>query len=728
MNRRACAILLTIMMLCCQTSFPQNTQTSKSKPATSGSNTESAAIKDLEANIDALTKLESDPRFANKAPLDAEIHRLTCKRNTLVLEESLVGSAQLKKTVSDNYNAACIQASPGGSVGSTGSNTSGNSGVVKTSNTDPPVVKLPSACPGLTAIKQNLALYFNTQEPADNSAIPVNTKVTPLNRKKQVRLNANSSGGEINTKGTVYVEYISRLRYSATLGGVVTSIAAPNIPSSIYQTVPTFTPATGAAAKPKTTAPSAPSTPTTTPPENSFQQFNDCFADIQEEVAVVQSSVLSEEVLLNSARGGILNQLNNVQPVVGTLPEAASINLRALPSSVIPAFPIGAIEQLREVISEFILRYVQFNDWAHKSAAEGAIYDSTTTDANQLAGTLDQYLGITDTTSLDVTSTPKSVTRKGTSAPTAGTGTSSTVAATKGADSSSSSGKTGTTEASASSCPALTVGSKEVGDYEANRCFVEYWRTQFRTVAGEASAGDVDYFVVDYKPLCGGFFGAGTSTQMQLTVVDILNPTDKPVQTNLDKVVCEPALSISSGLGLSFVSDKTPAFVPTVEKNSQGNPILDSNGNPVIVQSLGYSSQANVRPGYALQVNTSLWSPREPSFEFHWSVGAMLTSATGGVTTDILTGPTFSFKKRSIFISPMYDLGLRTTYVPPFTVGMPQGNLTSPPTHQVWKSGFGLTLTFPFSTSTNSTESSNSSGKSGSTGGAKSNTTGGSQK
>jgi hypothetical protein len=111
-------------------------------------------------------------------------------------------------------------------------------------------------------------------------------------------------------------------------------------------------------------------------------------------------------------------------------------------------------------------------------------------------------------------------------------------------------------------------------------------------------------------------------------------------------------------------------------------------------------------------------SPKKhPGFELHWSVGSMLTAASGGVTTDIITGPTISFKKRAIFISPMYDLGLRTNYLPGFTVGMPQGSLTSPPTHQTWKSGFGLTITFPFSTATNSTQSGNTSGKSGGSGG-----------
>jgi hypothetical protein len=250
------------------------------------------------------------------------------------------------------------------------------------------------------------------------------------------------------------------------------------------------------------------------------------------------------------------------------------------------------------------------------------------------------------------------------------------------------------------------ASTSEASDYEAARVYVDNWRQIFRTVNG---AND-DYFVVTFKPACGGFFGNGTSTQMQLSVTDSLNPPTagaKVTPVNLDSVVCEPTLSVSNGLGLSFIPSQTPAFVPSVKKDAQGNPVLDSNGNPVIIQSLGYSNQSHVSAGYALQANASLWEFRNWNFEIHWSVGAMLTASTSGTTTDIITGPSFSFRRRTFFVSPMYDLGLRTVYVSPFQPGMPQGSLTSPPTQQVWKSGFGVTITFPFSTGTKNTNSAN---------------------
>ena len=695
MHRRVSAFLLLTMLLCDQVLLSQTIDTSKTASTKPAAGSDQARIMELANTINVLTKIKSDPQFTPEATikdtLDAQIHQMTCERNKLLLRQSLSGSAELKKSVSDTYYAACIQA-PTTGAGDT------------TKAGGPPNVPLPQGCLLLNQIAASFGKNFDTQKLADNSPIQPSGKATAVDRSKQVPLNATESGGEINTKSTVYLAYINRVRYTVTLGGTVTAIAVPTIPTSIFPTAPTATTTT-------TKKPPAPPTegqPVPPPPPEqpltSFDQFNKCFGEIQGQAADFQSKILTQELRVNDDRAKILGLLNGLQPVVSSLDDAQSAaNVEQLPKYVEPHFPIGDLVRLREVISEFANQYVQFKDWDHQSPANGALFDGNTAEATRLGNTLDQYLGksspgtASSTGSDNTTTTPPAATTPGTSTK------------KNGSDG-------GNTAAAGVSCPAVTVGSKEVIDYEANVCFVESWRLQFRTVAGEAANKNVDYFITDFKPVCGGFFGQGTSTQMQMTTFDGLNPTvTDPKPVNIDKVVCQPAISISNGLGLSFIPDQTPAFVPSVQKDAQGNPVLDSKGNPVIVQSLGYSSQANVRPAYALQVNVSLWTPQKSSFEFHWSVGAMLTAATGGATTDVITGPTMSFKKRAFFVSPMYDLGLRTTYVPPFAPGMPQGNLTSPPTHQVWKSGFGLTLTFPFSTGTNTTQSS-SGGKTGSTG------------
>jgi hypothetical protein len=709
--RRFCAMLLVVALSSGQSLFAQAPKESTGKAKSTGSS-DLARINELTNAISALTKIEGDPQFTPgpdiKNALDEQIHDMTCEKNELQMKTSLSGSEGLKNAVAKKYYDACLQAP----AKAPANNVPGPTANAKTVS-PPPQVAVPAGCSALGDLQKRFNLEFNNRQDAVNEPLLPTHPISTEDRSKQYRLNANSSGGEVNTKSVVYLGYVTRLRYSATLGGTVTTINTPSIPSNIFPSIPT--PSTPA--KPSTSgstkapeAPGAPGAPEAVVSENPFDQFNKCLVQTQTQVAGFQGTIMEEEIALNSYRNSILNYLNGLQPIVGTIGEASSVNLGVLPRYVVPPFPIGSLVETREVLAEFIEQYPQFKSWAHQSPENGDLFDANTSAANQLAAILDRYTGAPQTSS---TSKP------GTSAPSAPApggipGAGAPQGQGNGSDQNNpSSGGTNTPSA----CSAPSVGSKEVSDYEQNRCFVESWRNQFKTVAGEAKAPDVDYFIVDYKPLCGGFFGQGTSTQMQLTVFDALSPSQKPSPTNLDKIVCQPALSVSSGLGLSFVPDKTPAFVAGTEKSPQGNPVLDSNGNPVIIQTLGYSNQASVRPGYALQVNASLLSTRQSGIELHWSVGSMLTAASGGVTTDIITGPTISLHKRAVFISPMYDLGLRTTYLSGFTVGMPQGNLTSPPTHQVWKSGFGLTITFPFSTNTNNTQSSNTSGKTDNSGG-----------
>jgi hypothetical protein len=499
-----------------------------------------------------------------------------------------------------------------------------------------------------------------------------------------VRLNASESGGEIYTKSEVYVAYVDRLRYSGSLGGVVSVISAPTIPfsqmittSPLSQVVPNAAQTTNKAAtgaKPPTPAPSVP---------QEFTDFNNCYKNIQATFLGFQAALSAEEQTLNDTKLKITAATSSLQPLVETANEARSAaDLTIFPNHESPPFPLQDLGILKLLVSEFVSQYADLQDWAE--AQKGQIaqdYEAYSSGANNISTRLDQYLA--------------SSAALGTTAGTDNGGDASKNAATPGSAS-----KPGST-----SKPVSTTAT-EASDYEAARSFVANWRQGFRTVSG---AND-DYFIVTFRPACGGFFGNGTSTQMQLSIADSLNPPAagaKVTPINLDSVVCQPTISVSSGLGLSFVPSQTPAFVPAVKTNAQGNPILDASGNPTIVQSLGYSSQSKVSAGYGLQTNASLWATQHWDFEIHWSVGGMLTASTSGATTDIITGPSFSFRRRTFFVSPMYDLGLRTVYVSPFKPGTPQGNLTSPPTQQVWKSGFGLTITFPFSTGTKNTTSSN---------------------
>jgi hypothetical protein len=408
-----------------------------------------------------------------------------------------------------------------------------------------------------------------------------------------------------------------------------------------------------------------------------------------------QGKLAGEELLLNTTKLRISAATNNLQPIVETADEARSAaDLTVFPRHESPPFPSSDLAKLRSLVADFQTQLPSVSAWASANDSNAnpyaALYQLASTGMTTISKELDQYLAITG-----AASTANAATNQGGANDSVGTNT---------GDATNSGGANQNTVKSSSNptkTPAPGNGgaasTSEASDYEAARVYVDNWRQIFRTVNG---AND-DYFVVTFKPACGGFFGNGTSTQMQLSVTDSLNPPTagaKVTPVNLDSVVCEPTLSVSNGLGLSFIPSQTPAFVPS----SNG-----ASGNTTITQSLGYSSQSHVSAGYALQANASLWEFHNWDFEIHWSVGAMLTASTSGTTTDIVTGPSFSFRRRTFFVSPMYDLGLRTVYVPPFRPGMPQGSLTSPPTQQLWKSGFGVTITFPFSTGTKNTNSAN---------------------
>jgi hypothetical protein len=566
---------------------------------------------------------------------------------------------------------AQIPVAPARAVGSAAGNLKTATPVSYPDDTEPPATCL--AFPPISFDKSILA---------DNTKIPMGPSQIDLN--KMVRLNATGSGGEIYTKSIVYVAYVNRLRYSVSLGGVVTAIAAPTVPFAQMFTTTPLTPAAASTTQKSTlkVGGTEKGPGRSKEDDDHFKRFSECYNHLATTLADFQVSLGAEELLLNNTRLRVNAATSNLQPVVETAEEArAAADLSIFPKHESPAFPVDDLSSLKKLVTQFQGKYAKLSVWVHAPGNEDLVaeFDRVEAGSDAMSSRLDQYLESADTAANAQNSGKKT--------------------AKNGSDAAESDGSI----------------KSEAANYDATRIYVDNWRQIFRTVAG---AND-DYFVVTYQPTCGGFFGAGTSTQMQMTVADSLHPPasgTKVTPTNLDKVVCQPTISISNGLGLSFIPSQTPAFVPAIKQDAQGNPVPDSGGNPTIVQSLGYSNQSSVSAGYALQANASLWATQQWGFELHWSVGAMLTASSAGATTDIVTGPSFSFRRRTFFVSPMYDLGLRTVYVSPFQVGMPQGNLTSPPTQQVWKSGFAVTITFPFTGGTKNVDSSG--------GGATANTTG----
>lgn len=185
---------------------------------------------------------------------------------------------------------------------------------------------------------------------------------------------------------------------------------------------------------------------------------------------------------------------------------------------------------------------------------------------------------------------------------------------------------------------------------------------------------------------CDQWFGKSKTSVVQLVAQDRLDDKSSvPTTTNLVSIVCQSNLTVTSGLGFTLIPDKVPAFEPVDTTGTQG---------------LGYSSQSRVKPLYAFHINTSLHE-YESGLGLHGQVGAAFTSsASDSSALEYLFGLSISIAHRTLFFSPSYHLAQRTTYQSGFGPGTSntlKGSLTSLPTQQVWKSGFGFTVSFPIS-------------------------------
>ena len=229
-------------------------------------------------------------------------------------------------------------------------------------------------------------------------------------------MNANSSGGEISTKSTVWLGYVNRLRYNVTLGGVVTPIAAPTIPNSIF---PTTTPAPAsqkAAEKPVKAGPLH-------GPQVVFDSFSECYQNISTMVVAFQSRLGNEELLLNDARDRSRTTWIHFSRLSIQLKKPGrQRTARILPPTEIPAFPIGDVIQLRGLLTDFVSKYAEFAKWASADSWNASEYDRVSTGATSTAQALDKYLVSPSTSG----STTNKNTVPPTNAPNASSGTSTT--------------------------------------------------------------------------------------------------------------------------------------------------------------------------------------------------------------------------------------------------------------------------------------------------------------
>ncbi len=180
------------------------------------------------------------------------------------------------------------------------------------------------------------------------------------------------------------------------------------------------------------------------------------------------------------------------------------------------------------------------------------------------------------------------------------------------------------------------------------------------------------------------WFGKTSGQSVSLNWLDAAT-TGATVQSKVYVTnACLPDLTVTTGLGISFVTNPTYSFEPVTDHTA--NP-------PTTSQVIGTSTDFRITPLYVGQMNYSLLRPSR--IGWHLSGGLGVGTSAAGTTGDIFLGSGVSLGHRSIFITPAVHLTQRQALQSGYKLGDPQGDLSTIPTTTHWKYGFALTFTFP---------------------------------
>jgi hypothetical protein len=146
---------------------------------------------------------------------------------------------------------------------------------------------------------------------------------------------------------------------------------------------------------------------------------------------------------------------------------------------------------------------------------------------------------------------------------------------------------------------------------------------------------------------------------------------------------CISPLTVTDGTGISFVRSSTFAFEPKTDYTQN---------SPVTTQVIGYSANWKVTPLFVGQMN---YAYVDKSVGMHISGGAGVSASSSGPSADFFIGNALSFFHRAVFVTPMFHITQRQELMSGYSVGNPQGSLTSVPVINGWKTGFALTITLP---------------------------------
>lgn len=192
-------------------------------------------------------------------------------------------------------------------------------------------------------------------------------------------------------------------------------------------------------------------------------------------------------------------------------------------------------------------------------------------------------------------------------------------------------------------------------------------------------------FVLERRVGCGFAFDTGKEVTVKHFKRERFTPNAQPTSESEVIVVCSSPISVSAGVGFTFVDEKVFGLVQS----------RTSDTDPTIIQRFGFTSRSRFRPIPAILLNTRIHEFND-TIALHGSLGAVVdvASGQGGADLEFIAGPSVSFM-RTLFVTPGVHIGRVPELAGGFKIGdKVPSDVSAPPLEKSWKSGFMTTITY----------------------------------
>lgn len=217
--------------------------------------------------------------------------------------------------------------------------------------------------------------------------------------------------------------------------------------------------------------------------------------------------------------------------------------------------------------------------------------------------------------------------------------------------------------------------------------FVEFSRFKIGEKVGNQPDVTDEDLALAIDTNCRTILGRGKSSAVSFSATDLFASSNQTV-TGAVKAVCQPVLSVSSGLALTWLGDQTPAII-----SSRLDPVPPAT-DPGVVDKLGYTDKSGSKPLFMVQANFRL-SPARKGWYPIATIGIGATSRTATTVVEYLFGGGVSVGG-VVFISGGLHVGKQSRLGGGFLEGdVKPASLSAVPIDNGYHQSFSISITFP---------------------------------